>query len=74
MTKEQILRQMADLERQNQIYLLTLIQIQTSPSWDGKTIRTHIQKKLTEIIAVRPTEIEVPKRKRRIVQELELPE
>jgi len=50
MTKEILNKQMEELRAQNQRLLLTLIQIKTSPNWDGKQIREHIQKVLTETI------------------------
>lgn len=52
MTKEQQKKIIEDLQLQNQKYLLTLIQIKTSPNWDGKQIRAHVQSVLTEALSM----------------------
>lgn len=63
-TKEQILKQLDDSQKQNKKLLLTLIEIKTSPSWDAKSIRQHIGSMIAEIVTD-DTMIEKPKRIRK---------
>jgi len=51
MTKENQLKIIEELQAKNQKLLLTLIQVATSPGWDAKQIRSHVQESLKDVIS-----------------------